>query len=233
MLLGALSTLGAREAHAAPDSALTAETATASLDAPHVQAEVDGSGAALAQDAVDAIDVLTGKGRPTGWHPDHPVALGSRTAAWVGAYGAPSIGGHIKIRPVEWIGVEAFSDNFVWMQSESLRRDHVIGFSVYAPSLLGDEKRFIAPMLGASLDFRFANDVEGEREADDDILAGAHVGLMAEVFLFKGLSLELTGHLAGYVGQQASLDHWADDGAGHELAFATVGQATATANYYF
>jgi hypothetical protein len=197
-----------------------------------VEVEVEGEGARLAEDAVDAVDVLTGKGRPTGWHPDHPVAVGTRTAAWVGAYGAPSVGGHVKIRPVEWIGVEAFSDNFIWVQGDSLRRDHIIGFSIYAPSLLGDEKRFIAPMLGTSLDFRFANDLDVQDSNGDDVLFGAHVGLMAEVFVFKGLSLELTGQVAGYMGQHTDLGHW-NDHSDSALAFATVGQATASANYYF
>jgi len=199
--------------------------------APPPQPGADPVGAGVASVA-DTIDDLTGRGRPTGWHPDHPVAIGTRTAGWVGPYSAPGLGGQVKIRPVDWAGVSFFLDNFFRPQDDALRRDHVIGFSVFAPAILGNEKHYIAPALGACVDFRTVHPLEGDAPSVSDVLFGAHVGAMAEVWLYKGLTLEMNAAVYEYVGHDTSLAAWSAT-VSRELAFTTVGQLTASANYYF
>jgi hypothetical protein len=180
---------------------------------------------------MDTIDAVTGRGRPTGWSPDHPVAVGTRAAGWLGEYNAPGLGGQIKIRPVEEVGLSLYNDNFIRPQDDALRRDHVIGFSVYAPSLIGNERHFIAPELGACVDFRYVNPLD-DRPSVSDVLFGAHLGVMAEVWVFKGLSLEMNANVTEYVGHDTGLARWSAR-VSRELTVSTVGQVTASANYYF
>lgn len=203
----------------------------ASPPAPPPQPGSDPVGASVASVA-DTIDDLTGRGRPTGWHEDHPVAVGTRTAGWVGAYSAPGLGGQIKIRPVEWAGVSLFSDNFIRPQDDAIRRDHVIGFSLFAPAVLGNEKHYIAPALGACVDFRYVHPLEDDAPSVADVLFGAHLGAMAEVWMYKGLSLEMNAAVYEYVGHDTGLSGWSAT-VSRDLTFSTVGQLTASANYYF
>lgn len=138
----------------------------------------------------------------------HPVALGARTSAWAGSYAAPGLGGHLKIRPWEAFGLDLFSDNFLILQGDSLRHDHVIGFSGYFPTLLAGETWFIAPTGGLCVDFRFAHARGREAPSASAILFGAHAGAMAEVFLEHGFSFQANASGYAYLGHDVEVAGW-------------------------
>ncbi|MCB9651804.1 MAG: hypothetical protein H6730_35185 [Deltaproteobacteria bacterium] len=167
-----------------------------------------------------------------GWDPDTTLAIGARATAWVGPYAAPGAGGHIKLRPWSWVGVELFSDNFAWRQAEAWRHDHVIGFGLYAPSLVAGSGWFVAPTLGACVDFRFAHPDQVGAPGTSDILFGVHGGAMAEIFLLEGFAFELNAEMFGYLGHQTGLQSWSAR-VSNQLGTSAVGQLTAGVNYWF
>lgn len=163
---------------------------------------------------------------------DHPFALGGRVSSWMGGYFAPSLGGHIKLRPWEWVGVEAFSDNFLRVQDDAWRHDHVIGFSLYAPSLIGNDVWYVAPSFGMCVDFRFAHPTEGDRPSVSDILFGVHGGLMFERFVAWGFSVQANATLYAYLGHESSVERWSAT-LSNDLHVTPIGLVTAGVNYYF
>ncbi len=171
------------------------------------------------------------KARPDAWSADHPIAIGTRASGWFGDYFAPGLGGHIKIRPWSWLGVELFSDNFARPQDGVWRHDHVIGFSAYLPAILAGDDWFIGPSLGACVDFRFAHP-EGETPSTSDILFGVHGGLMAELFLANGFSMQMNATVYAYIGHETEFERWSAQ-ISNELQVAPQGLVTAGLNYYF
>jgi hypothetical protein len=168
----------------------------------------------------------------SGWDPDTTLAIGTRAGAWVGPYAAPGAGGHIKLRPWSWVGVELFSDNFAWRQEDAWRHDHVIGFSLFAPSLVAGRGWYVAPTFGACVDFRFAHPDQAQAPGTSDILFGVHGGAMAEVFVLEGFAFEVNAALYGYVGHETGLERWSAR-VSNALGGSAVGLLTAGVNYWF
>jgi len=168
----------------------------------------------------------------SGWDSQHKLALGARASGWMGPYAAPGAGGHIKVRPWEVLGIELFSDNFATRQREAWRHDHVIGFSLYAPSLIAGSGWFLAPTAGACVDFRFAHPDLAGAPSTSDVLFGVHGGLMLEVFLLEGFSAEFNATMYGYLGHQTGLERWSAK-VSNGLSTSAVGLATAGVNYWF
>lgn len=164
--------------------------------------------------------------------PGHGVAIGVRGSGWVGPYAAPGLGGHIKVRPWEALGIELFSDNFAMRQEDAWRHDHVIGFSLYAPSLITGEEWFLAPTFGACVDFRFAHPDQAEAPSTSDILFGLHAGAMLEVFLLEDFAFEANGTVYSYLGHETGLERWSAR-VSNELGVSWVGLVTAGFNYWF
>ncbi len=177
-----------------------------------------------------ALSLLSPTAR-RGWSADHPIAMGTRASGWVGDYSAPGLGGHLKIRPFEWIGVETFADNFAMVQQETVRHDHVIGFSLYLPSLIGTQTFFVSPTLGSCVDFRFEHPLD-DRPKTRDILFGIHGGLMAEVFIWHGFALELDATVYGYIGHDTGTERWTSRISNH-LEVSWNGLFLGSINYWF
>lgn len=163
---------------------------------------------------------------------DHEVGLGTRAGSWIGTYAAPGVGGHLKLRLFEDIGIEAFSDNFARIQDHAWRHDHVIGFSLYAPSLIAGDSWFIAPTLGTCVDFRFAHPIDSDAPSTSDILFGVHGGLMAEAFVGYGFSFEATATMYAYIGHESDVQRWSAE-ISNELGVTPLGLVLASVNYYF
>lgn len=188
---------------------------------------------ALTLTATSALAQTTATGRRSGWSENHPVALGPRVSAWVGGdYSAPGVGGHLKLRPFDWVGVEAFSDNFALMEGDVVRHDHVIGFSLYFPSLLGSNRWFVSPTLGTCVDFRFAHNLNGDNPATKDILFGLHGGLMAELFVWHGFAVELDATVYAYLGHDTGVERWTSR-ISNDLEVTWNGLLLGSINYWF
>jgi hypothetical protein len=167
----------------------------------------------------------TGGPRPDEWSPRHPVALGVRGLVWGGEYVAPGFGGHLRIRPFRRFGVELFADHTHRRLDATWLHDNVIGFHAFVP-LLGARRFYVAPTLGACVDFRV---LTGEGPTVTDLRFAPHVGAQAELQLVDGVALELGATFYAYLGNDAALDGWtATTSPG--LAFSPTGQATLALN---
>ena len=169
-----------------------------------------------------------------GYSPEHPVALGTRTALWQAGYSAPGLGGHIKFQPKHKFGVEGFWNSFARPIDAVLRHDHVIGFHLYSP-LIGNTRRSLSPTFGTCVDFRYASPIgekKGQAPTAADIRFGVHAGLMAEAYLWGGFAIEASASAFGYWGNDAGVDGWSAV-ADNRLNFSPVGQFSAGLNYYF
>lgn len=164
--------------------------------------------------------------------PAHPVAVGVRMGAWTGPYTSPALGGHLKLKPHRSFGVEAFADHTLRIADGIARHDHVIGFSLYTPVLVGSRRAYLSPTAGACVDFRVDTPVAERRPSSADILFGVHAGGMAEVAVGDGFSLEATADAFVYWGNQLDTAAWATT-ASPGLHPTAVAQLLASVNYAF
>jgi len=162
--------------------------------------------------------------------PTHPIALGSRLGAWTGPYTSPALGGHLKLKPTEVVGFEGFMDHMLRLSDGIARHDHVIGFSMYTPALLGDHRWFLSPTVGACVDFRVDTPFRERGPSNTDILFGVHGGGMVELAVGQGWSLEINGQLFRYWGNQIATDSWSAT-ASNQLHGTSVFQSVASINY--
>jgi hypothetical protein len=164
------------------------------------------------------------------WTPRHPVAIGARGAWWAGAYQSGGFGGHVDVRLMRRFGVQLYADVLLRLEPELHRRDHVIGFDLYVP--VGKaEAWWIAPTLGACVDFRVLTQPQGGPDARD-VRFGVHAGLKGHVALIGGLGLELIGTFTTYVGRDLQIDGW-ETQASTRFQVEPVGQLTAAITYSF
>jgi hypothetical protein len=170
--------------------------------------------------------------RDRGWADNHPIAIGARASGWFGGYNAPGVGGHLQMRPFEWVGVETFADSFAMGSAEAVRHDHVIGFGLYFPTLIGTRSFFVSPALGTCVDFRFQHDLASDRPAARDILFGIHAGAMAELYVWHGFAVELSAKAYAYIGHDSGHDRWTTR-ISNNLELTWQGQLLGGINYYF
>lgn len=182
---------------------------------------------ALADEPANEADGAAGGARDT-WSPKHPLSVGSRMGVWSNGYTAPGLGGHAKVRPWRYAGIEGFWDNFVALQDDVLLHDHVIGFSLFSP-LVGNERAYIGPSAGLCVDFRFADPLGTEAPTASDVQFGAHAGLMSELYIRSGVSVELTALGTRYLGNGATSDGWTAS-ASNTLSWTGAMQGMASVN---
>jgi len=141
--------------------------------------------------------------------PSRPLAVGTRMGAWTGPYTAPALGGHVKLRASDAVGLTGFADHTLRIEQGIARHDHVIGFSAWSPALIGTDAWYLSPTVGACVDFRIDSPVAGQRTpANHDVLFGAHAGLTTEVALAPRLSAEANAQAFAYVGNAMATGDW-------------------------
>lgn len=164
--------------------------------------------AALAAPPSD-IDTAAPKAPMQAVHdPAHPMALGTRIGAWTGPYSSPALGGHIKLKPTRALGFEGFMDHTLRLADGIARHDHIIGFSIYTPLLVGAERWFLSPTGGACVDFRVDTPFRERGPSNSDILFGVHGGAMVELAVGRGWSLETNAQAYVYWGNAIATDAW-------------------------
>ena len=148
-------------------------------------------------------------GRATaGWEAAHPVQLGGNVGFWQSDYAAPGIGGDLSVRPVAALGVDLFWNSFANVEDVWLWHDHVIGFSLFAPSLLGSERFFLSPTFGSCVDFRFQSPLTDNAPKASDLAFGTHAGGMLEVRLGGPVSLEAEAMATIYWDNGVTAEAW-------------------------
>ena len=162
-------------------------------------------------------------------NPERLIALGSRAGAWMGPYQAPMLGGHLKVRASKALGLDGFADNALAIQHGVARHDHILGFSVYTPALIGKDSWYLSPAIGACVDFRLTTPLE-RAAGNSDVLFGAHTGAIFEAALGRGWSFQTSATLYAYVGNDAKLDDWTASSS-NRLHFSPVGQMVGGLNF--
>lgn len=170
--------------------------------------------------------------RPAAYSPAHPFALGMRSAVWAQRSLEPGVGGHLRWRPISWLGVELSTDHFFSVDQPAARRDHVVGADLFL-SVIGDDRFFIAPTAGALLDVRVTEAVAPS--ADDTVqpLAGAHAGLMGEIYVVDGLAAFAAGKAGALVGAAGEVVLSEDAHISGEVFVEPFGIVTLGGSYYF
>ena len=50
---------------------------------------------------------------------------------WIQRSLEPGVGGHIRFRPLSWVGVELSTDHFFTVDQPLARRDHIVGADLF------------------------------------------------------------------------------------------------------
>lgn len=178
-----------------------------------------------------------GPERPPAWGPTHPVALGGRALfRATDGYALGGIGGHVRLRPFDWIRLELFSDHFLGDGTSHTRHDHEIGFTSQIPVVQSD-RLLVYPMLGACAMLAVMSPKEsatsrGESQSVDDIRFGVHVGAGTEWALGRGFTLQAQAEAIGYLGHQLIAYDFSAR-VSPDLKTTLAGQLMAGVNYWF
>lgn len=168
--------------------------------------------------------------REAAWSARHPVALGVRGLVWGGEYVAPGFGGHLRLRPWRRLGVELFADHAHRLAGEARVHDNIIGFHAFVP-LLGARRIYLAPTLGACVDFRLIHPTGGGPDASL-VRFAPHAGAQLEAYVAGGLAVEVAGTVYAYIGNDADVAGWQASTSSRLSVTPTV-QATVAVNYAF
>jgi hypothetical protein len=183
------------------------------------------------------------EGRADGYSPSHPFALGLRSAVWIQRSLEPGVGGHLRWRPISWLGLEVSTDHFFAVSKPARqspaqpdqpepRRDHMVGGDAFL-AVIGDEEFFIAPTAGVSLDVRVTEPKGAGEDATVQPLAGGHAGLMGELYLIDGLAAFAAAKAGVLVGAAADVVLSEDAHVSGKVFVEPVGFVTLGASYYF
>jgi hypothetical protein len=146
---------------------------------------------------------------------DQPLAIGSYTLGWMGAYDAAGLGG--RARWEFWqhkAGVELFAEGLMvsWPGGGS-RHDIPIGFNLYAPIQLGSHVRMRA-MGGFCAVFSFIEPAEQGAPPSNDVLFGVHGGLGLEVAVAGPLVWFVDAQAVWYLGHDRTAEDWSGSVSG-------------------
>lgn len=165
-----------------------------------------------------------------GYSPAHPLAVGVRSAVWLQRSLEPGLGGHLRWRPFSWVGVELSTDHFFSVNQAIARRDHMVGADLFL-SFIGDDEFFVAPTAGVSLDVRVTEDAASDVTVQP--LAGAHCGVMGELYLVDSLAAFAAAKAGALIGAAGEISLSEDAHVSGEVFIEPVGIITLGASYYF
>ena len=178
-----------------------------------------------------AADVDAAEPAPvTAWSTKHPLSAGVRGGFWAGEYRSGGFGGHLDLRLHQRFGLQTYADVFLSLTPELHRRDHVIGFDLYAP-LGRAEKHWFAPTFGTCVDFRVFDQPKGGPSARD-VRFGVHAGAKGRFGIYRGLAVEIIGTFTTYIGKGVDLEGWTSS-TSSRLQVEPVGQLTTAITYMF
>ncbi len=158
-------------------------------------------------------------------HFDRDLALAAYATGWEGAYLGGGLGGRARWEPLDWGGVELFSEHLIVETPRGSRHDHPVGFNLYVPIRLAYNLRF-RPIVGGCAVFSFVDpDVEGAARADD-ILFGLHAGVGIEWAPLTSWSVFVDAQAIGYLGHDRTAQDW-NGSVSEELGLLGVVQVAA------
>lgn len=147
------------------------------------------------------------------------IGLGARMDIWRGQQRqAPGIGGHLRLQPWKWTGLELFWDSFgrkeeiaqggqTGNRESALWHTHVIGFHLLFP-LLNGAKTQAGPDLGACVAVEAWSPSSTPTPGIADLRFAPHLGLFLDHSLSThwALGARATGFM--YMGNRPQIEGW-------------------------
>ena len=140
------------------------------------------------------------------------------------------LGGQIRLRPMERVALDLFTDHYFGDERGGARHDHEIGATIQYDVLRGD-RWAIHPILGACGLLPMAHAPQSDMTATD-VRFGLRAGVGAELLVTSRLSLQAQAQVVAYVGHDFAPYAW-PGGTADELSVRAVGQFHAAANVWF
>lgn len=158
------------------------------------------------------------------------IAVGLRGTGQLGDYRLGGFGGQIRLRPMERVALDLFTDHYFGDERGGARHDHEIGATIQYDVLRGD-RWAIHPILGACGLLAMAHAPQSDMTATD-VRFGLRAGVGAELLVTSRLSLQAQAQVVAYVGHDFAPYAW-PGGTADELSVRAVGQFHAAANVWF
>lgn len=158
------------------------------------------------------------------------VAVGLRGTGQLGDYRLGGVGGQIRLRPLDRVALDLFTDHYFGEERGGARHDHEIGATIQYDLLRG-ERWAVHPILGACGLLAIAHAPQSELTATD-VRFGLRAGVGAEVLLTERLSLQAQAQAVAYIGHDFAPYAW-PGGTEDALRVRAIGQFHLAANVWF
>lgn len=158
------------------------------------------------------------------------VAIGLRGSGQLADYRLGGLGAQIRLRPLDRVALDLFTDHYFGSERGGARHDHEVGATIQYDVLRGD-RWALHPLLGACGLIAMADAPQGGMTATD-VRFGLRAGVGAEVLLTARLSLQAQAQVVAYVGHDFVPYAW-PGGTEDVLRVHAVGQFNAAANIWF
>jgi opacity protein-like surface antigen len=165
-----------------------------------------------------------------GWSRAHMFGMGSRLTGRIGTYMLGGVGGHVRLRPLRWIAVEAFTDHVFGSVDSTLRHDHEGGVSLQFP-FLGNRWWNVYPLIGACASLVVLEPPRQGGAFVSDIHFGFRGGAGSEIYLNDHWALRAQVEGIGYIGHNLRAYNWTAQ-LSPEVSLSGVAQASLSVNLY-
>lgn len=165
-----------------------------------------------------------------GWSRSHMFGMGSRLTGRIGTYALGGVGGHLRLRPIRWIAVEAFTDHVFGSVDNALRHDHEGGVSLQFP-FVGNRWWNVYPLVGACASLVVLESPRQGGAFVTDIHFGVRGGLGSELYLTDRWALRAQVEGIGYIGHDLRAYDWTAQ-LSPDVRVSGVAQAVLSINLY-
>jgi len=158
------------------------------------------------------------------------VAVGLRGTGEFGDYRLGGLGVQIRLRPLDRVALDLFTDHYFGEERGGARHDHEVGATIQYDVLRG-ERWAVHPLLGACGLIAVAHAPQGGMSASD-VRFGLRAGVGAEVLVTERLSIQAQAQAVAYVGHDFAAYAW-PGGTDDVLRVRPIAQVHAAANLWF
>lgn len=137
---------------------------------------------------------------------DRGFAFGLRGGAQLAEYQFGTIGGQLRVRPVDRISIDLFTDHHLGNERGLARHDHEIGGTIQYDILRG-ARWALHPILGACGLLAVAHPPQGDLSATD-VRFGLRAGLGFEALIAERVSIQAQAQAIAYIGHEFAAYSW-------------------------
>lgn len=157
------------------------------------------------------------------------VAIGLRGGAQLGDYRLGTIGGQVRLRPLDRVAIDLFTDHHFGEERGGARHDHEIGGTIQYDVLRG-ARWAIHPVLGACGLLAMLHAPQGDFSATD-VRFGLRGGVGFEGLLSERLSVQVQAQAIAYIGHDFAPYAW-PGGTESEVSVRAIAQVFAALNLW-